>query len=641
MQINTGENKMKNEITGDSLGLSYIIKGYENTIPADQYLREVNKNSEEAIQRVQKANHAFVTYEGNITYKRDEEYYQKNKVSKLCIIDNGDGMSFNFLNDYLLKLGASTRNNKHKNWGAGFKISALPFNACGIVICSWTKESPHGYMTWIHYNDKKQVYEAKLFKKNQWVMRLDASNKPKEIKEHGTKITFLGNKKSQNTMNINPLLIKSGLFKGGRTGKANWIPSYLNTKKYHIEKNITTMCYDEEGNGRKVKGHYQSLLNNCLYSGTVQLSKASVDWFYLPEANKDQGHGRKTKNSLNTYSLTVGQFSLVHEDEVLKVDYSGKSDRNPLAAWGHQYSKYRVALILKPDEDEFRPNLERTGIWKEGVQVEEYEENWKQEWQEKTPPLLIDLESKMAKAAIEKASNFDNELKKIAELFRPEQYMLSPNGLDIDKSRSLKTGGNKISLTEPDPDPNPGPSPGPKPDKEYGEIEQELGIKIDESENKGVLTRNNPYPKVGYVEEGEDGPIATYEESSYTVDINTDSLQIGQLIEHRVKKDKINNYETVKKILLDIISFQIKQQVAHIVNITGWENELIERALSSESLSACLANKSMLLEKLDQKLKETKNIVVENNWPKNQPTLDDSFIHKNTPSKYVSNNSRK
>ena len=96
---------MKNEITGDSLGLSYIIKGYENTIPADQYLREVNKNSEEAIQRVQKANHAFVTYEGNITYKRDEEYYQKNKVSKLCIIDNGDGMSFNFLNDYLLKLG--------------------------------------------------------------------------------------------------------------------------------------------------------------------------------------------------------------------------------------------------------------------------------------------------------------------------------------------------------------------------------------------------------------------------------------------------------------------------------------------------------------------------------------------------------
>ena len=70
-------------------------------------------------------------------------------------------------------------------------------------------------------------------------------------------------------------------------------------------------------------------------------------------------------------------------------------------------------------------------------------------------------------------------------------------------------------------------------------------------------------------------------------------------------------------------------------------NELIERALSSESLSACLANKSMLLEKLDQKLKETKNIVVENNWPKNQPTLDDSFIHKNNPSKYVSNNSRK
>ena len=72
------------------------------------------------------------------------------------------------------------------------------------------------------------------------------------------------------------------------------------------------------------------------------------------------------------------------------------------------------------------------------------------------------------------------------------------------------------------------------------------------------------------------------------MDINTDSLQIRQLIEHRIKKDKKNNYENVKKILLDILSFQIKQQVAHIVNISGWEKELIERALSPESLSCLL-----------------------------------------------------
>ena len=202
MPTNKGESKMSNKLTGDSSGISYFIKGMVNDMPADQYLREVNKNAEEAIQRVQRVDS---NYQGKIIFKRDEEYYEKNNIEKLCIIDNGDGMSFDFLKDYMLKLGARLRNNKHKNWGAGFKISALPFNACGIVICSWTKESPHGYMTWIHYNDKKQVYEAKLFKKNQWVMRLDASNKPKEIKEHGTKITFLGNKKSCNSLYVPPL----------------------------------------------------------------------------------------------------------------------------------------------------------------------------------------------------------------------------------------------------------------------------------------------------------------------------------------------------------------------------------------------------------------------------------------------------
>ena len=47
---------MSNKLTGDSSGLSYIISNMKNTMPADQYIREVNKNAEEAIQRVQKIN---------------------------------------------------------------------------------------------------------------------------------------------------------------------------------------------------------------------------------------------------------------------------------------------------------------------------------------------------------------------------------------------------------------------------------------------------------------------------------------------------------------------------------------------------------------------------------------------------------
>lgn len=593
-----------NEIGSDPKGLSFIVQGYRNTMPADQYLREVNKNAEEAVQRVQKIN---PEYQGKITFRRDENYFRRNKVSKLCIIDNGDGMNFDFLKDYMMKLGASLRGNRHKNWGAGFKITALPFNPFGIVISSWTEESESGFMVWAHFNQQKMVYELKRFGPNV-VVQLDPSEKPPEIDKHGTKITFLGDDPEHNTMKINPLLRKGGLFKGGRTGDANWIPSYLNTKKYEMEKNILTKCYDEESNTsntRIIKGHRENLLRSSNSSGSVQLTKAKVDWFILPGGT---AKGRHTKNSMNTYALTVGQLAVAHEDEVLKVDYAGRSDRNPLSAWGHQYSRLRVALVLRPDENEFRPNLERTEIYRDNLPCQDYFNNWKEEWQSKTPKELVDLEKEMAEKAMEKSSNYEDELKKISSLFRADQYVLSSEGeFDIEKDKALKTGGNKDRLgkdkSESDSD------SGPNPDKDYGEIEQILGIKVARSQNKGVLATNNPYPMVGFVERDEMDSIAEYHHSTYSVEINTNSLQISQLVDHRAKKDKINNYAVVKQMLLEIVSFQIKQQVAHVVNISGYEEEAVLRALSSESLSACLANKSMLLDKLDERLKSANHML--------------------------------
>tara|TARA_R100000742_G_C4274362_1_gene94297 strand:- start:53 stop:1933 length:1881 start_codon:yes stop_codon:yes gene_type:complete len=621
MQINKGEKNMTNKITGDAEGLSYILQGYKNTMPADQFLREVNKNAEEAIQRVQKKD---VNHEGIIIFKKDDQYYSKNKISKMCIIDNGDGMSFSFLNDYMLKLGASTRNNKHRNWGAGFKISGLPFNDYGIIICSWTKTTPQGYGIWVYYNKTTSCYEYKLVN-NSKVFKISNDSKPKEITNHGTKITFLGDNKNHSTMEINSLLKKSGLFKGARTGKHNWVVSYLNTKKYKTEKNIITKCHTGES-FRAINGHFNNLKTNSIDSGSVRLSKAVMDWFLLPA-----GKNRHTKNSLNTYALTVGQFGLVHEDEVLKVDFAGKSDRNPLAAWGHQYSKYRVALILKPDENEFKPNLERTGVFKEGVQVDDFFDNWKEEWQNNTPEPLIKLEKEMAEQAAEKINDYDNELKKYASLFRSDQYMVSFDGdSNVEKGKTFKTGGNKNILGEDKSDSDS--DSGPNPDKEYGEIEHELGIKIDKSENKGILTKNNPYPNVGFVEEGTDSLIASYDYDNNTININKDSLQIHQLIEYRVKKDKINNYEIVKERLLSILSFQIKQQVAQVYNLMNWDRERVEKALSAESLTACFANKTMILEELDKKLKAMKSVVLpENKW---NHKSEHNFHIKNNPNRY-------
>ena len=260
---------------------------------------------------------------------------------------------------------------------------------------------------------------------------------------------------------------------------------------------------EENRNNITIVGHYESLNQIALDKGVVSLNKATVDWFLLPEAQK------KRTSTHGGSRLTVGQLATVHEDEVLKVDYNGKSDRNPLAAWGHQYSKTRVALALKPDINEFRPNLERTNIFKEGLEANEYFDNWKEGWQQKTPEVLVELEKTMMENAIENSARFEDELKKYANLFRSDQYMVSSKGeFQIEKDKTFKTGGNKNIQGEENS--NSEGDSGPNPDKEYGEIEQELGIKVERSKINGVLTQNNPYPNVGKVEEGEDAPIAQY-----------------------------------------------------------------------------------------------------------------------------------
>lgn len=587
------------KITGDSEGLSFILDGFKNTLPPDQQIREVNKNSEEAIQRVQRDD---PNYKGLITFEMDKEYFSKNGVAKLCIIDNGDGMAYKFLDEYLIKLGASTRKNKYINWGAGFKLSALPFNPYGLVIRSWTKDNPNGHMVRIWRNPVTGIYETKGDQ-----VYIIAGAKPKGIDKSGTQITFLGENKDHNTTLIPPTLLKGGLLMGGRKSPRAWIAAYLNTKKYNVENNIVTLVNVVEGRPNRVIGHKNVLEKYCSSRGSIELSKATMDWYLLPESKYHPG-SNKVDTGRRENALAVGQFCLVHEDETLRVDYSGKSDRNPLSAWGHHYSKYRVALVLRPNHTYFSPNLERTAIFREGIEGKEYEINWKSEWQARMPTVLVNLEAQMAEKALKESSDYDGELKKYASLFRPEKYKARKNGkIPIDKDEILKTGG-QLQLDEPPGPPNPGPPPIPDPDVEYGEIEQELGIQVQKSETKGVVTRNNPYPKVAEVEEGPSHYVAIFDMDNFTVDLNTECLLIEQLINYRVKKDKKTKYALVKKLLIEVIKYQLQQQVAHIRWITGWDDEKISNALSRESLTSCVSNKSFLLEKLDIALKKNKGL---------------------------------
>ena len=78
------------QMTGGSEGISLLIDSWRNQISQDQQYREFTQNSIESVKRVQKQN---PEHKGIIKWEVDEPYFNQCKVKKLCIIDNGEGMT--------------------------------------------------------------------------------------------------------------------------------------------------------------------------------------------------------------------------------------------------------------------------------------------------------------------------------------------------------------------------------------------------------------------------------------------------------------------------------------------------------------------------------------------------------------------
>ena len=119
---------------GSKEGIFVLLKTWKRSMPDDQQYRELQKNSIEAIQRVQKKDPDF---KGKIRWQTDESYLKKYNVQKLCIVDNGDGMTAEVIMSNLNNLGASIRQNEHLNFGCGAKVAVLSKNHRGLLIKSW------------------------------------------------------------------------------------------------------------------------------------------------------------------------------------------------------------------------------------------------------------------------------------------------------------------------------------------------------------------------------------------------------------------------------------------------------------------------------------------------------------------------
>ena len=623
MQINKGEEKMTKQITvvtqmtGGSEGISLLIDSWRNQISQDQQYREFTQNSIESIKRVQKQN---PEYKGIIKWGIDERYLNKHKVKKLCIIDNGEGMTPQEMLLNLNSLGGSTRNNEYYNHGCGAKIAGLAHNREGLIYRSW--KNGQGYVAKFMRNEMGRYGMVKI--KNRNTHPLPEIEKPAEIKEHGCMVTLLGDSFEQNT--TEPVKGNYGtLLKNSRNSKTEWLSAYLNTKFYNVPNNIKLTCSRFLENRTTtvniIKGHEYGLGLDFEKKDEVQLTKTKVKIFYRENANRQE-----VSNKQNY--VTNGQLAIVNQGEVIKLEFSSAGGVNPLPAWGLQCLKKHVALVLIP-EGQFKQNIERTDLTHEGMSINEQLNLWKTEFKEAMPQWLKDIEAKKQLEQMEKDNDTETRLKNLSPLFKKERYYNSERGdVNIKEDEKRKASSKKDNMGD-EPDPNPNPDHDPK--DEFGKIDAVFGVEVDRSKYKGKkINIINEYPEVLKTNEGPSPMIGSFEKSNYTIEINVESNLVVELTDYLHKKFNRIMRTVIVDEVFKLIGLSLKQQVAHVHNRMNATEEEIDNALSPLSLTACADNKDFIVDRLKTKF-SSKDI--KNNFPANRS--EHNFHIKNNPNRYL------
>ncbi len=329
-------------------GVEHLVERAHRESGEFQYLRELLMNALEA-----GASRIEFGPEWNAVAEHD--------VYRLMVADNGCGMRPEELLRFLNTFGGGGKpiGEAHENYGVGAKTSLLPWNHQGVVVLSWTKDTPEGAMMWLardpvsgQYGARKiqtvDGYEEVVKPFGEW-----QSVRPGWLKEQGTVVVCLGNSGKEDTFL-------------GRDGKGDikGISAYLNKRiwkapagvKIHVQelrsgkraswpRSLSEASGSASGDGpdrrwnrREIRGaaYYASEISSrgaLGAKGTVVLSdKTEIDW-YLWAGDRP---------SVHTYAHETGYIAALYKNEL----YDERTHFAHFRSFGIHQSAVRSKLTL-------------------------------------------------------------------------------------------------------------------------------------------------------------------------------------------------------------------------------------------------------------------------------------------------------
>lgn len=604
--------------------IAFLLDRLAADTPPNQQIRELTQNALEAVARRQKAG---IEGEGLIKWDVDWEHLRRTGLYKLCIVDNGDGMTPDQMASYLNSLavqGANQTQSISENFGVGAKITALYRNRYGLVYQSW--RDGRGTMVKLHRDDKLGEYGLDSFDLadgHHWTPRIKEAARPRGIEESGTKVTLLGEDERENTC-----------MPPGDSGAMNWLVTYLTSRYFRLpiagKLQVRVLTRDSERwpseepepsektfNLQTIRGTKHLFDEHAVASGTVRLSNADAHWWLFED-------GTQASKNMSSRGGRTCQVGVVFQDEVY-IQRTPPTSRRILAGFGILFGAEHVNIYIEPRTGtsglDIRADTARSRVLLNGEDVEDanWWERWGAEFREQLPaPIKEKIDEIIARSNADPQGKLRERilerLKRIREFLRPSRYRRTPDGMvraggaapggnpesdgELSEPRSHRKGGSRggrssndylADLVEVDGEEATPVSPTPK-EPEVMWVSLGSGREADEMED---MAAEIP------------GDAAT----GQLIKANADFRGYRDIVEHFAAEFNAAGDEAIQSLIVEYVrewmALQLVEAVMTVRNLANgrtWTTKEIAEALSPYALTAVMMARFHVIERVKRQL---------------------------------------
>jgi hypothetical protein len=465
---------------------AFLIEKLHDDCAPGQFIREFTKNAEQAISNLADREGAIVW--DVALFLRDFPEY--GAAPKLMVIDTGCGMSPEQLLEYMNNLSSSGNvQGFSDNFGVGAKISALPLNTNGLLICSWQKGE--GWLVWIWKDPLTGDYGLRPMPASDgsFSLAIPAPEgwRPKQIVEHGTIVVFLGRDAAEDTLCAPP----------GVPAPREWIFRYLNERFFRFPPNAAVQVRDryDRPDDRKhfallsVSGMEKYLERRCKSSGIQDLEDVRVNWWLMrDDVDLDAAH-----------YPSPGHYAALFQDELY--DFTGgRGAMSFLQNCGITFGYKQVVLYFEPKtsaRDVVTPSISRTRLQIRGQDLPWDE--WADDFRGNLPKALVDHVAAAGANASETdhTQSIEERLRALSPLYRLSRYKPSASG-DVQVNPNALTSGRSGPDRSREAD-NVGGNRSSRSRKTGAQGDSLLSFLTSASGVPAVAVGGMPYPKVDWI----------------------------------------------------------------------------------------------------------------------------------------------